>query len=153
MMYSNLEHDKADATLSLVRGFKLFYQNLAQLPFDDIGQLYANDIRFVDPVHEVLGVDSLRAYTESMCKNITSGRFQFVDELIGADSAYVKWNLYFTHSRLGKQVISLRGMSHIMFKDKIYYHEDCYDLGEMLYTQIPLLGMINTRIKNRLKAA
>lgn len=137
--------------LVLIGDFKNFYRNLTQVPLDDIGDIYAQDIHFIDPVHEIDGVAELRAYMDALCTNLTSGRFEFLDEVVLPGKAYIKWNMHFMHPRLGSRQISVRGISHIQFSDRIYFHEDVYDLGEMLYLQVPVIGRVNRWLKNQLQ--
>ena len=48
-------------------------------------------------------------------------------------------------------VITLDGTTQLKVEDeKIIYHKDYYDLGEMVYEHIPLLGSIIKMIKRRL---
>lgn len=135
----------------LMKKFKDFYKDLKQVPLDDIGSIYSEEVRFVDPVHEIFGNDSLRAYMETLCQNLTVGRFEYLDELVSVDRAYIKWNMHFVHPKLGNKNITVRGVSHIQFNDRIYFHEDIYDLGEMLYLKVPVIGSINSWLKNNLK--
>ena len=144
-------NETSTTTDVLMRRFKAFYQDLKQVPLDDIASIYANDVRFVDPVHEITGNDSLRSYMETLCQNLLKGRFEYLDELVGTDSAYIKWNMHFVHPRLGSDVITVRGITHIAFNDRIYFHEDVYDLGQMLYLHVPVVGRINGWLKNNLK--
>jgi hypothetical protein len=44
----------------------------------------------------------------------------------------------------------LEGISHLRFGEKIDYHRDYFDLGQMVYEQIPLVGRIIKTIKKRL---
>jgi len=48
--------------------------------------------------------------------------------------------------------VKVRGMTEIRFTQKIFYHEDSYDVGAMVYQHIPLMGglikTINKRIAN-----
>jgi hypothetical protein len=44
----------------------------------------------------------------------------------------------------------VRGVSHLKISDKIDYHEDFYDMGAMLYEQLPLLGSVTRWLRLRL---
>lgn len=140
----------SDHQVALIEQFKLFYKDVKHPQLDRIEEIYSDDVRFKDPVHQIQGVAELHAYLSSMCDNVTSGRFEFLDQLIGVDTAYIKWNMYFSHPKLGKQTHAVRGMTQIQFKERIYYHEDVYDLGEMLYEHVPVLGRAVKGLKNRL---
>ena len=150
-MNTNTVNEAKHDTDVLMRRFKDFYRDLKQVPLDDIAALYSEDVKFVDPVHEINGNDTLRSYMETLCQNLTNGRFEYLDEMVGAERAYIKWNMRFVHPKLGGKVISVRGISHIRFNDRIYFHEDVYDLGQMLYQHVPVIGGINTWLKNNLK--
>ena len=41
-------------------------------------------------------------------------------------------------------------LENLKFTDKVYYHEDCYDLGALLYEQVPVLGFATRTLKHRL---
>ncbi len=143
------EFDSTDSRL-LIERFKLFYKDVKNPPLDEIGQVYTDSVYFKDPVHEVHGIDALHAYMEEVCHSVDSGRFEYLDELVGGGCAYIKWNMYFKHPKLSTETIVVRGMSHIQFSDRIYYHEDIYDLGEMLYEHVPVVSFLVKKLKQRL---
>ena len=59
----------------------------------------------------------------------------------------------YSHPRLaGGGQIDVAGISHIRFDDKINYHRDYYDLGEMLYEHLPAYGWLTRKLKARLAA-
>lgn len=136
--------------LPLVESFKAFYRDLAQLKLDDMGSLYDSDITFRDPVHEIRGVNNLHAYMCAMYANLTRCRFTYLDQLVGEDSAYIKWDMTFIHPKLGRKPINVRGISQIQFTDKIVFHEDIYDMGELLYEHLPVMGLATRWLKKRL---
>ena len=60
--------------------------------------------------------------------------------------------MHLAHPSIAKgQPICVRGMTHIKYNEKIYYHEDCYDLGAMIYEHVPVLQKIIRFIKNKLQ--
>jgi esterase/lipase superfamily enzyme len=134
----------------LITQFKQFYGDLTQLPVDQFNRLYTDDVIFRDPVHELRGGAELLSYLEPLCRGLEFGRFEYLDELVQGDTAYIKWNMNFRNPKLGERIQSVRGMSHIQFNDRIYYHEDVYDLGAMLYEHVPVVGKITRWLKYRL---
>ena len=50
----------------------------------------------------------------------------------------------------GARSLNNRRISHIRFEERINYHRDYYDLGEMLYEHIPLYGWFTRQLKTRL---
>ena len=140
----------SDDQVALIEKFKAFYKDVKHPQLDRISEVYCDDVKFKDPVHQIHGIAELHAYLSSMCDGVTSGRFEFLDQLVGVDTAYIKWNMYFSHPKLGKETHEVRGITQIQFNERIYYHEDVYDLGEMLYEHVPILGRVVAGLKNRL---
>ena len=139
--------------LPLLSHFKQFYQDIRHTPLDDVPMLYTDNVVFKDPIHKVIGLAELRSYLERMNKNVIEGKFVYLDQLVGASSAYIKWDMHFRHPRLGERPITVRGMSHIQFTDRIHFHEDTYDLGSMLYEHVPVIGAGVRFLKHRLAQA
>ena len=46
--------------------------------------------------------------------------------------------------------ISVQGTSHIRFTDKVYFHQDYFDGGALLYEHVPVLGSIIQQLKKRM---
>jgi len=121
-------------------------QTLAQLPV-----LYRDNIVFVDPVHRVEGLPALQRYFSSTMENLVHCEFEYDAETIATDSACISWRMHFQHPALRQGApLTLRGISRICFDDKIHHHEDFYDLGAMLYENVPLLGGVTRFLKRRL---
>lgn len=137
-------------THSIVEVFKEFYRAFDASKLDDIGNVYSDDIIFRDPIHQITGIHTLHSYMSDMCSNVRYCQFEYLDQLIGKHSAYIKWHMHFAHTKLGAQIITVRGITHIEFDKKIHFHEDIYDLGQMLYEHIPLLGSATRFLKHRL---
>lgn len=136
----------------LVEQFKVCYRNLHNADMKQIAALYGDDVLFRDPVHEIRGFAELEQYLTSVCTDLSECRFEFLDQLVSETSAYIKWVMHFRHPRLGNRPISVRGVSHLRYSDRIDFHEDFYDMGAMLYEQLPLLGRVTRWLRQRLAA-
>lgn len=134
----------------LITEFKLFFSDLQNADISELGKLYAGNIVFMDPVHKIRGLVELEDYFNSICADLSQCRFEYLDEVITQDSAYIKWIMHFKHSKLGNRLISVRGVSHLKCSEKINFHEDFYDMGAMLYEQLPLLGNVTRWLRLRL---
>lgn len=137
---------------SLIENFKSLYGDLVRADLSQLDQVYAADIIFKDPIHEVQGLVPVQDYMFAICSDLDHCKFEYLDELIGENSAYIKWIMHFRHPKLGKRLISVRGATHLNFDSKITYHEDLYDMGAMLYEQLPLLGPTTRWLKRRLQS-
>lgn len=134
----------------LISEFKKFYVNHNATDLTRLEEVYAESIVFRDPIHSIRGLPALRDYLAAMYENITECQFEYLDELVGEHSAYIKWNMHFRHPKFKNKPITVRGVSQIQFDQRITYHEDIYDLGELLYEHVPVLGGATRWIKGRL---
>jgi ketosteroid isomerase-like protein len=136
-----------------MKNFLDVYQNLNRDNVHILGTIYTDDIHFVDPAHEIHGLDNLKSYFESMYQNVHSIEFAYrqTDEL--KSEAYVQWDMTFAHKKLaGGRHITMSGITFLQFHSDgmIYFHRDYFDLGAMVYEHIPLLGRLVTSIKRSL---
>jgi hypothetical protein len=137
----------------LIAELQQHYSDFAAVAGDPLllDNLYDTDVIFCDPVHRVEGLPALKRYFAGMSGGLTSCRFEFDQSVISEGSACLPWHMHFTHRQLkGGQPLSLRGCSLLRFGERVYYHEDFYDLGAMVYEQVPLLGSVVRGVKKRL---
>ena len=135
---------------TLIEQFKNCFRDLNRTDLSQLSDIYANDVVFKDPVHEIRGLVDLEDYLTALCADIIDCRFEYLDEVISEHSAYIKWVMHFKHPKLGNKLISVRGVSHVQFSDKVDFQEDFYDMGAMLYEQLPVLGNVTRWLKLRL---
>ena len=134
----------------LLERFKDNFKDLQQADWSQLGEIYADDIVFRDPVHELRGLVTLEDYFTTLCADLIDCRFEYLDQVVSDDCAYVKWIMRFRHPRLGNDLIEVRGVSHLRWSDKIEFHEDFYDMGAMLYERLPVLGNVTRWLRLRL---
>lgn len=138
-------------TRLLLQQFKDFYSQFSAANISQIDTIYTQDIEFHDPVHCLQGQLAVKAYLRKMAAGLKHYRIRYLDELVGEDNAYFTWEMEFAHKSLaGGEVITIRGMTRIRFTSKIFHHEDCYDLGALVYEQVPVLRTLTRQIKKRL---
>jgi hypothetical protein len=139
-----------NANMTLIERFKSCFRVLPEADLSLLRELYTDEVVFKDPVHEIRGLVGVEDYFASMITDLTDCRFEYLDEIVGERSAYIKWVMHYRHPRLGNRLVSVRGVSHLRFGDKIEFHEDVYDMGAMLYEQVPLLGNVTRWLRLRL---
>ncbi|WP_281556335.1 nuclear transport factor 2 family protein [Thalassomonas sp. RHCl1] len=131
--------------------FITIYQSLCADNLEILAELYHQDIIFQDPVHAIKGIQELSAYFDRLYQNIFYCRFRITQIVQDGNQAAVYWQMEFAHKRLnqGRQ-IQVEGHTLLMGKeDKVIYHRDYLDLGQMIYEHIPLLGRLILWLKAR----
>jgi hypothetical protein len=135
----------------LIDRFKQSYQDMTAMDLSRLDQLYTTNLQFKDPVHEVRGLVAMQDYMAAMISGVSECRFEFLDQIATDNTAYIKWNMYFRHPKLAAgKLLKVRGVSQINFAERIYYHEDFYDMGAMVYEHVPVIGGVTRRLKRRL---
>lgn len=129
------------------------YQKLNANNLESLREVYRADIHFIDPAHQIQGLEELTTYFHQLYRGVKYIEFHFSTPLIAGNSGTVRWEMIFSHKKLaqGKR-LSVEGISHVEFdrEGKVYFHRDYFDLGAMLYENIPLLGRLVVFLKERL---
>lgn len=137
--------------MAALNNLKKFYQDFDIASLGQLRNIYAENVVFKDPVHKIDGLEALETYFARICRNVDDCQFTFEHESVSDKTAFFQWVMEFSHPRLrGGEKISIRGCSLLQFDTKVYFHEDFYDLGAMLYEHIPLVGRLVLWLKTRL---
>lgn len=127
------------------------YQSLTTDNLHLLDSVYHQELRFIDPMHEVKGLPSLHRYFNSLYENLTQCQFLITKVIHQENEAAIYWQMHFVHKKLnrGKQVL-VTGHSQLSAQQgKIIFHRDYLDLGQMLYEQLPVIGSLVKLIKQR----
>ena len=119
---------------------------------DRLGELYSDDVLFRDPLHEVHGLNEMRRYFTELYANVEALRFEFHGfDQVADGQGYLRWTMYYRHPRLrGGAEIAVEGCSHLLWRERVYRHRDCFDAGALLYEHLPVLGSVIAWLKRRL---
>jgi ketosteroid isomerase-like protein len=134
----------------LIERLKRFYNNIKDADLNQLDEFYSEKVVFRDPIHEVHGLAALQDYFTQLTGSLVQCQFEYLDQLVTENTAYLKWNMHFRHPRLGGKRISIRGVSQLKFDDVIHYHEDVFDMGAMIYEHVPVVGLLTRWLKRRL---
>jgi hypothetical protein len=132
-----------------------FAEDFATLTGDNLDaleKLYSEDIIFRDPLHQIRGLTDLRAYFFELYANADDIRYAFASaDEVRPGEGYLRWTLQFRHPRLARgQHITLQGCSHLLWRDRVHFHQDYFDAGALLYEHIPVMGGAIRWLKGRL---
>ncbi|HDX8345462.1 TPA: nuclear transport factor 2 family protein [Aeromonas dhakensis] len=139
---------------SLAR-FVALYQQLNRDELHRLPEVYANEVVFTDPAHCIEGLAALTDYFAALYQRLAYCRFVITSQLQQGRQAWLGWTMTFSHPRLrGGAPVTVEGATRLEFDEagKVCQHRDYFDLGAMLYEQLPLLGSVVRTIKGRLGA-
>ena len=134
---------------AIIDKFKSVYEKLDADNLSLVDTIYDDNIIFIDPFHEIRGLQKLTDYFSNLYKNLESCEFKFNEVYSKNSSAMIVWNMAFRHYSLSKQVIEVPGSTQIRFKEKIYFHRDYFDAGKMIYENIAVVGSVIKHIKRQ----
>lgn len=118
-----------------------------------VHRLYDDEVVFSDPIHRISGISALEQYFSHIGQGLNYCEFTFSDTCATSDCAWLKWQMTFSHPRLGSgKRIEVLGATELRRTEKIYSHTDFYDMGAMLYEHVPVLGFAAKKLKQRLGA-
>lgn len=139
--------------MELLQRFEHFYSDFKAADLTRLDEFYAPAVRFRDPIQEVVGTERLRNYFAASRRKVEECRFEFLNHLNDEDQCFYQWCMHYSHPQLaGGRLLHLNGMSHIHIAgDRIVSHTDIYDMGAMLYEQVPVLGVGVRWLKQRLQ--
>ncbi|WP_421213853.1 nuclear transport factor 2 family protein [Aeromonas dhakensis] len=139
---------------SLAR-FVALYQQLNRDELHRLPEVYANEVVFTDPAHRIEGLAALTDYFAALYQRLAYCRFVITSQLQQGRQAWLGWTMTFSHPRLrGGAPVMVEGATRLEFNEagKVCLHRDYFDMGAMLYEQLPLIGPLVRTIKGRLGA-
>lgn len=140
---------------AIIERLRRYYDALDEAAIAQLGELYHAEVRFVDPIHEVQGLQALQDYFRHTMAGVAQCTFVFGEQAQHGQHAFVQWHMHLRHPKLaGGDEIIVPGVSQLEFyDDKIIFQRDYYDMGTMIYEQVPLLGYLTRKVKQRLVPA
>lgn len=142
-------------TSDRVKHFIDCYQRLNKHNLALLQRMYSEDIHFADPLHQVDGLASLTDYFANMYANVQNIEFDISSAYEVQDNAFLYWTMRFSHPKIkGGSEIAVQGHSKLEFSgDKVQRHRDYFDVGQMLYRQLPVLGTVIKALDKRMQSS
>lgn len=140
--------------MTLQERFNRFYTSLDLDALEHLPGIYAKQVTFADPVAVHQGLLALDDYFRKLLSGCTRCDFKIGEQEFGEERAFVNWTMTFASPRLnGGRDVDVDGSSVLRIRgERIEYQRDYYDMGAMVYEQLPLLGPIVRHIRGRMAA-
>ena len=148
---SNPQNDSQ--SLLLLEHFKTLYRTMCaqNLQEELLVEVYDENLLFQDSFHKIESREAFLHYCSELYENLTSCDFDFHDQWVNDGQAMLTWTMTYSHPKLNRgKPIAVKGASHIRFADKVYFHQDYFDGGALLYEHVPVLGSIIQQLKKRM---
>lgn len=139
------------------QNFARLYGELTQIDESLFRVLYDDNVEFVDPITRHKGLNAVYEYVAKISQVATTCSFQIDEfcELLHNKAGYthtVTWTMVLVLKNRDSRIV-VDGLSQLkVVHNKITYQRDYYDLGEMVYEQIPVLGWLIRKIKRKLSS-
>lgn len=137
-----------------LEAFCAFFNKLDSTCTENLYNVYTEDVTFQDPLHRIEGLMELESYFAALYAQVTTCRFHFHHRQRLNDTAFVTWTMYLVHPSLARGgEVTVEGCSQLVFagdgSGRVRRHRDYFDVGELLYERLPLLGSVVKWIKQR----
>lgn len=139
-----------------LEAFLNFYNSLTSSELHRLSDLYHPEIRFVDPVHEVEGCIALERYFSHAYARLSFCKFEAKAHCEQGDCGFISWQMTFAHPAIGKgKTIRVDGCTELRWHadGRIVFHRDYYDLTELVYRHLPVIGWATKQVKQRMAQA
>ncbi|TKB02987.1 nuclear transport factor 2 family protein [Alteromonas portus] len=145
--------------MDVITHFCKIYTDICQISPVDLEGVYADDILFIDPITTHRGIEEVKNYFANLLTQAESCKFDIADIFTCSKQIssrhsnvthVVNWTMTLVLKDNAKK-ITLDGSTQLSVRNNfIIYHKDYYDLGEMVYEHVPILGFIIKKIKGKL---
>lgn len=139
-------------TAPRIEQFLKFYNGLSSSNLQQLDQIYHADVEFTDPVHSLAGREALAEYFSHAYARLLYCEFIGGQKMEQGDHGFLSWCMQMRHPAINKgELVTLDGCSVLRWQDGlIIYHRDYYDLTDMVYQYLPVIGWLTAKVKQRM---
>ncbi|MDP4536723.1 nuclear transport factor 2 family protein [Alkalimonas collagenimarina] len=151
-----MQNHKMDQSMPPLLQFLQFYNGLSNNNLSVIHELYHPDVVFVDPVHKIEGSAALEQYLSHAYARLSHCHFTAKTHCQQGDCGFISWQMEFSHQAIGKgKHIKIDGCTELAWHadGRIVFHRDYYDLTDLVYQHLPVLGWATAQVKRRMANA
>lgn len=140
--------------MTAIEKFRNFYQGLSKKDISGLSDVYSHNIEFIDPIATHHGIETVTQYFGRLLKGTSSCDFTIHSIKSLSDDEFVaEWQMRFVSSSLKTDnPIVVDGITVAKTEgDYVTYHRDYYDMGQLAYEHVPLLGYFVRKVKGKLQ--
>ncbi|MEY7874480.1 hypothetical protein [Enterobacter roggenkampii] len=133
----------------IIKQFVDYYSTINMQPPHLLDAIYHPDVIITDPLGRYYGLVKLKKALSPLVLKIKM-HYLLTDEPLISDSSFaITWTLYWSHPLLTlNKVEELNGCTYAyIYNGKVISQANYYDLGELLYENIPILNFAIKKIK------
>lgn len=129
-----------------------YFETLTPGALARLGEVYAADARFIDPLHELDGLAAIERMYARMFDSMDGPRFRVETAMASGSECLLVWEFRFALRGGAEQ--RFMGVSQLVLdgSGRIASHRDFWDAGEAVYERIPVLRAALRWLKRRLAA-
>jgi len=130
--------------------FTDFLENLSHERLDEMGELYAEELDFRDPMNEARTLEHLKRIEADLFKQLKEVRFTVGSAQQDGEWAFVRWRMNYRFRWWAREI---EGVSHLHYnaEGKIDQQHDFWDASFPIYGEFPPLGFFMKGIKKVLQ--
>jgi len=135
-----------------LQNFLDYFNQLSSSSLSEPLDIYHLDVEFIDPVQRITGREALQLYLQHGYQRLNFAKFSALQGVVNQDAGFLSWVMTFSHPAIAKgQRIDVHGCSELRWQgSQIIYHRDYYDLTEMVYQHLPVVGWLTTKIRQKM---
>ena len=126
-----------------------WFEQLSPQTLNNIEQIYAPSVRFIDPFNDLHGCRDTRKVFQHMFDTLDGPRFVVTRIASNGLSGFMTWDFYLS-GRGKAQSISGCTEFELNAEGLIVLHRDYWDAAAQVYEQIPVLGAIVRFLSHKL---
>jgi ketosteroid isomerase-like protein len=146
-------NDVQEQGIGRLEDFVCFYNNLNANNLASLAALYHPDVIFSDPVHQISGLAALGDYFAHAYARLTESHFSVKSMAASGQTGFVSWQMRIRHPAIAQgNEILVDGCSELRWQEDglIIAHRDYYDLTQMVYQHLPVIGWLTSKVKQQM---
>tara|TARA_Y100000746_G_scaffold124628_1_gene106575 strand:- start:194 stop:619 length:426 start_codon:yes stop_codon:yes gene_type:complete len=121
--------------------YKKFLETTDSSNLDGLEKFVSNEVIFRDPLHDVIGLESMANIFKQLFHKIDDVDYRIIDYAINNQDVFFNWEL---KGRLFKKPWRVDGVTNLKFNKglKVSHQIEYWDVASGLYDYIPVIGTL-----------